>query len=365
MKWKARYLNLPEQYKSLKKEIDRKMQKVMKEGAFILRKDVEEFENNIKKLLKVKYVIGVNSGTDALYLSLKALGLKKGDEVITIALVPYAVFAILNTGAKPVLVDVKDDFMMDFDKVEKAITKRTKAIIPVHLTGRACEMKRCMQLAKKYRLKVIEDAAPSILAKYGNKYVGTFGDVGCFSTHPMKNLSCAGDGGFITTNNKKLADKLRILRNLGKPGRIESIEFGYNSRLDNLQAAILNVKLKKIKSWTNKRRRVARFYNMNLSDLPLDLPKESPDRLDVWNSFVIRTPHQKQLYNYLKKSNIEVFIQWTKPIYKIKVLNLKNFKLLKTEQLCKEQIFIPIHSSLTNKQLKYIVKVIERFKYHS
>ena len=356
---KAPYLDLPQQYKNQKKELDFAFKRVMTEGSFILRKDVERFEKDMASYIGVKHVIGVNSGTDALFLSLKSLDLKPKDEVITTALLPYTIFAILNAGAKPVLIDVKEDFNMDVDKIEKAITSKTKAIMPIHLNGRSCQMDKIMKIARKNNLIVIEDSAQSLGSKYKGKKTGTFGILGCFSLHPMKNLSCAGDGGFIATNNNDFAKKLRTLRNLGKYERTIFKSFGYNSRLDNLQAAILNVKLRNLNKYIKKRMEIAIEYNEGLSNLPLILPKISKE--DTYNSYVIFTKDQKGLFNYLTEKRIEVFLHYSAPVYKLKELNLKDFNLPKTEQICREAISLPINPSMNDMQISYVIKSINDY----
>lgn len=233
-------------YLAHKKEIDQAIHRVLDSGQYILGKEVEKFENEFAKYIGVKYCIGVASCTEALFLSMKVLGIGEGDEVITVSHTATAtISAICMTGAKPVLVDIQPhDFTIDPSEVYKAITKKTKAIIPVHIHGNPCYMKSIMSLAKNRKLYVIEDCAQAHGTKFGKKRVGSIGHLGCFSFYPTKNLGCLGDGGAITTNNRKLADKLRLLRQYGwKPRYISSVH-GYNSRLDELQAAILSVKLK-------------------------------------------------------------------------------------------------------------------------
>lgn len=357
---KVSYLDLPQQYKNQKRELDEAFKRVMAEGSFILRKDVKIFEKKMSSYLGVKHIIGVNSGTDAIYLSLKLLNLKPKDEVITTALSPYPTFAILNAGAKPIFVDIEMDFNMNTDKIEEAISPRTKVIIPVHLNGRASRMDKIMKIAKKYKLKVIEDSAQSIGAEYKGKKTGTFGLLGCFSLHPMKNLSCAGDGGFISTNNDRLAKQLKILRNIGKRERTTFEGFGYNSRLDNLHAAILNIKLKNLKEYINKRKEIAFMYNKRLSRLPLTLPPFSKN--DTYNSYVICSKNKKKLLKYLKEKKIESFSHYQTPVYKIKELKLPNFKLPITERICREAISIPINPSMTKEEIDYVIKTISNKK---
>jgi dTDP-4-amino-4,6-dideoxygalactose transaminase len=363
MKWKVPYLDLPAQYRAQKNELDDAFKKVMARGDFILRNDVELFEKNISKRFGIKHVVGVNSGTDALYLSLKALNLQKGDEVITTALLPYSIFAILNAGATPILVDVKGDFNMDADKLYKAIKPRTKAIIPVHLNGRCCEIEKIMYIANTFSIPVIEDAAQSIGSKYRGGNSGTFGLCGCFSVHPMKNLSCAGDGGFITTNDKEFAEKLRALRNLGKKTKTEFASFGYNSRLDNLQAALLNVKLKNLNKNISRRRGIASEYNKKLFGLPLILPEppSNKDYFDTYNSYIIRCNDRDKLFKHLIKNGIEAFVHYPKPIHQIEELRLLIFNLPITEKICKEAMSLPINPSMNEEQVDYVVHHIRTF----
>ena len=308
MNWKVPYIDLGRQFKPLQKEYIHEFKKVMTKGDFILRSDVVKFENKIAEFLGVKYVVGVNSGTDALFLVLGSLGLKRNSEIISVANTYVATLsAIVHTGAKPVLADISNDHNIDVEQIEKLINKNTKAILPVHLNGRSCNMDRITQIAKKYNLIVIEDVAQSFGAKFKNKMVGTFGTAGCFSLHSVKSLGSAGDGGFVATNEKKLYEKIFKLRNHGqgkrKSGRLEmsryEIEhFGFCSRLDNLQAAIVNVKFKLFKYCINRRRNIALIYSNALKNLPLILPSsyENSKYFDVYNSYVIRTSKQRQLF---------------------------------------------------------------------
>ncbi|MEK6820550.1 MAG: DegT/DnrJ/EryC1/StrS family aminotransferase, partial [Nanoarchaeota archaeon] len=276
--WKVQYVDLSIQFKNLEKELTEVFKRVMSGADFILRDDVEKFEENIASYLGVKHVIGVNSGTDALFLALRAAGIGENDEVITVAHTFVASLAsIVHNRAKPILVDIKEDFNIDVDKIEEAITKRTRAIMPVHLNGRACNMDKLMQIAEKHNLLIIEDAAQALGSAYRGRKVGSFGIAGCFSAHPIKTLSCAGDGGFISTNNDEIAEKCRLLRDHGQKTKRDYVCFGYNSRLDNLQAAILNVKFKYLEDWIKKRREIAKIYSEKLADLPLILPPAPSD----------------------------------------------------------------------------------------
>ena len=345
----------------------------MTNGDFVLRDEVVKFENKISKLLKVKYVVSVNSCTDALLLALTGIGLKKNSEIITVAHTYVATLAaIKHVGFKPVLADISEDFNIDPKKIEKLITKKTKAILPVHLYGHSCEMDKIMNIAKKYNLKVIEDCAQSFGAKYKNKFVGTFGEIGCFSLHPLKSLGAAGDGGFIVTGNKSLYEKFLRLRNHGQgrrkngkylKSRYDIDYFGFCTRLDNLQAAIVNTKLKILNKNIKLRNSFAKKYNNKFKDLPIVLPKihNQNQYLDVFNSYVIRTKKQFQLFKYLRDKGIEALINWPKPLYKHKGLKLSNSKLLNNEKICREIISLPIYPEMQKAEFNYITKTIINF----
>ncbi|PIP08380.1 MAG: erythromycin biosynthesis sensory transduction protein eryC1, partial [Syntrophobacterales bacterium CG23_combo_of_CG06-09_8_20_14_all_48_27] len=244
MSYKVRFVNYPRQYQIYKKEFDFVWEEIMSGGDFILRQHLEDFEKRIADYIGVKHAIGVNTGTDALYLSAHALGFGHGDEIITVAHTFVATIgAIVQCGAIPVLIDITDDFNMDVDQIESVITTRTKGIIPVHLNGHACNMDKIMAISEKYNLKVIEDAAQALGAEYKGKRCASFGDTGIFSFYPAKMLGTAGDGGMVCTNDGMLARKLHAFRDNGRVESVEVIEcFGWCTRLDNLHAAILNMK---------------------------------------------------------------------------------------------------------------------------
>ena len=364
MKWKVPYINLGKQFSDLEKELTMEFKRVMGNGDFILRGDVKKFEENMASYLGVKHVIGVNSGTDALYLSTDALEIGRDDEVITVAHSFVATLAsIVNRRARPILVDIRDDFNINVDKIEEKITKKTKAIMPVHLNGRSCEIDKIMDIAQKYRLFVIEDAAQALGAEYKGSKIGGFGDLGCFSAHPMKTLSCAGDGGFISTNNDSLEDKIRTLRDHGQRIKGDYLFFGYNSRLDNLQAAILNVKMKKLDSYIKKRREIAEVYNNSLENLPLILPPKpsNEDYHDTYNSYVIRNERRNNLFGFLRAEGIESYIHIDKPLYFYPGLHLKNFHLKNNEKICKEILSLPIYPEMSNKQISYVISSLHKF----
>lgn len=364
MKWKVPYINLGKQFNDLEKELTAEFKRVMGNGDFILRGDVKKFEENVASYLGVKHVIGVNSGTDALYLSTDALEIKPDDEVITVAHSFVATLAsIIRQGAKPVFVDIRDDFNMDVSQIEKKITSKTKVILPVHLNGRCCDMTILNDLSKKYNIPIIEDAAQALGAKYKEKKAGSFGDLGCFSTHPMKILSCAGDGGFISTNNDSLADKVRTLRDHGQKIKGDYLFFGYNSRLDNLQAAILNVKFKHLDEYINRRRKIAEIYNKSLENLPIILPQKPSkgDYYDTYNSYVIRSERRNDLFDFLRSKSIESYIHIDKPLYFHPGLNLRNSHLKNNEKICKEILSLPIYPEMNNEQINYVTDSLGEF----
>ena len=370
MNFKIKYINLAAQHNSIGNEIKREIDNVFKNSAFILRKNVSRFEQKICKILGVKYCVSVNSGTDALLFALSQVGLKKGDEVITPSHTYVAsVSAIDHVGAVPIFVDIADDFNIDPNLIEKKITKKTKAIMVVHLNGRCCNMNPIIKIAKKYKLKIIEDAAQGFGSKYNGKYVGNFGYAAAFSLHPMKNLSVPGDGGFLTTNNKKVFEKVLLLRDHGriKAGYKEVRKcYGFNSRLDNLHASIALVKLKYFFGWVSKRREIARFYNKELeviSDYIVTPKLDKKDKLheDTFNSYVIRSKKRNALKKYLLKNKIEVFSHIDKGVHLEKNLYSKKINLPKTEQLEKEILSLPIYPELSKKQQLTICNAIRKF----
>jgi len=366
MKHKVPFVNYPLHYKILKSKINQALERVLKKGDLILRKDVRDFEKNLSKFLKAKYAIGLNSGTDALFLSLKAAGIGKGDEVITVSHTFIATISVIfHCGAKPILVDIGEDFLIDPKEIEKAITKKTKAIIPVHLNGRVCQMDEIMKIAKMHNLIVIEDAAQALGASFKGKMAGTFGLAGCFSFYPAKILGAFGDGGAVVTNKKGIADKIYLLRDHGQKTKTKIVCYGFNSRLDNIQAALLNVKFKYLKKWIKRRREIAKIYNEGLKDvsqikLP-PAPDSDPDHFDVYQNYVIRAEKRDKLRDFLREKGIETLIKDPIPNHLQKGLGLEKFSLPKTEKFAKEIISLPIYPELKKWQIEYVIDSIEKF----
>lgn len=364
-------VDLNRQYKSIKKEVDCAISDVIKESGYINSRFVKKLEQEIAKYCETKYAIGVNSGTDALYLSLWALGIKQGDEVIT---TPFTFIAtaecISLLNARPVFVDVDyETYNIDVDLIEKKITKKTKAIIPVHLFGLPCEMDKIKKIAKKHNLLIIEDAAQAIGAEYMGKRIGSFGNTGCFSFFPSKNLGAYGDGGIITTNNKKLAERLKMLRNHGSKAKYFNEEIGVSSRLDGIQASILLAKLKYLDKWNKKRREIARVYNSLLKNINwIELPKENKDSKHMYNQYTIRVKNGKRdkLKRYLERKNISSMIYYPLPLHLTKAMKYLGYKkgsFPVSEKLSKQVLSLPLSPDLKKKEAEYIVNLINKFTF--
>jgi dTDP-4-amino-4,6-dideoxygalactose transaminase len=367
MKYKVPFVNYPEHYRRMQNEIDSAIKEALSKGDLILRDQLRQFEENVASFVGVKYAVGLNSGTDALYLSLKAAGLGPGDEVITVAHTFVATVAVItHCDATPILVDVGEDFNMDVGQLEQAITPRTRAIIPVYLNGRLCDMKRLMAIASKHNLIVIEDAAQAFGASFGGKKAGSFGLTGCFSFYPAKVLGAAGDGGMVTTNDAEIAERIRLLRDHGQNRATGDILcFGFNSRLDNLQAFILSVKLKHLPEWLERRRELANFYHQGLSDLPeLKLPP-SPESdgpyFDVYQNYVVCSKERDELVAHLRESGIEILISWPKPMHHQKALGLGHFHLPVTERVSTEVLSLPMNNEISNEQVEFVIEAIRKF----
>ena len=370
IKYKVPFVDFATHYNSqLEEEIIAVVRDVLHRGDFVLRGDLQQFEENMASLLGIKHVIGVGSGTDALHLALKAAGIGPGDEVITVAFTCMATISVIaHCGADPILIDVRDDYNMDPDQIEKAISPCTRAILPVHLNGRSCDMEKIMDIATRHNLMVIEDAAQSPGACFNGQKVGTFGLAGCFSVYPMKMFGSTGDGGFITTNDEEVDSRLRTLRDLGQERVTGNILFhGFSSRLDNIQAAILNVKLKYLSGWIEHRRKAAALFHQGLSGCPyLKLPpppENDGPYFDVFQNFVIRAEARDKLVAYLEECSIETLTSWylSKPLHYHKPLNLEHFHLSNTEQFAKESISLPLNAEIRDEQVEFVVKAILDF----
>ena len=355
-----------DEYKKHRQKILKLVDNVFKSGNLILGNKVKQFENNFANYTNNKYGIGVNSGTDAIQIALMANKIRQGDEVITVSntAVP-TVSAIVSCNAKPVFVDVNEnDFLINCDLIENKINKKTKAIIPVNLYGQSADYDKINKIAKKYKLKIIEDCAQSTGALYKGRPSGSFGDAAAFSFYPTKNLGAYGDGGMIVTNKKNLYVESKKLRKYGMSKLYYSEKHGINSRLDEVQAAILNYKLLKLNSDINKRRRIAKIYYDNIKCGGLILPRENDKNFHSYYVFVVRHKKRKEIMNYLKKKKIFCNISYPYPIHNMKgyknlFSGVKNLKI--TEKLSKEIFSLPMYPELNDTKLEKVISIINKF----
>ena len=362
---KVRYSYLKQQFSNCP-ELWADLKKFVQTGDFTLGKPLQVFEKKFAKLIGTKYAVGVNSGTDAIKLPLKAIGIKPGDEVITAANTFVAtVGAITELGAKPVFVDCDDTFCMNVNLIEKKITKKTKAIVPVHFTGYMTNMRTLMPLSKKYNIPIVEDACQSILANINNKNAGTWGIAGSFSLHPLKNINVWSDGGVITTNNYSLYKKLILLRNHGLVDRDTVKICGYNSRLDTFQAVVGNWLLPSAKSISNQRIKNAKYLDKELSKInEIIIPPRPKNFRIVYHLYIVFAVRRDELYKYCLKKGIEAKIHYPVPIYRqeaYKYLKHKKGDFLVSDEHAKKIISFPCDQHLSKKQLKYIVDTVNRF----
>jgi len=359
--------DLKRQYKYLKVELDNAFTNVFESGNFVLGENVRLFEEEFADYIGAGFAIGVGSGTEALHLSLKACEIGPGDEVITVpnTAVP-TISAISFAGATPVLVDITPDtYTMDVKKIEKTITNKTKAILPVHIYGHSAEMEQIMKLAEMYNLKVIEDACQAHGAMYNDKNAGTTGDMGCFSFYPTKNLGAYGDGGIIVTNHEELYNKLIMLRNYGEVEKFTSKIEGFNSRLDEIQAAVLRVKLKYLDAWTNKRGEIATLYQKLLFNSNVQLPCERQWAKHVYHLFVIRVNKRDALKDFLQERGVGTQIHYPIPIHlqeAYKNLGYKSGDFPISERNAGEILSLPIYPELTTEEIEEIAGLITEFQ---
>jgi len=369
------FYNLKKLNKEYKNKFFKSLNKVYDSGYYIIGSETEKFENNFSKICNVKYCVGVGNGLEALALSFRAFiemkVMKEGDEVIVPANTYIAsVLAISTNNLKPVFVEPNNStYNIDENKIESKITKKTKAILVVHLYGQVCNMLKIKKIAKKYNLKIIEDAAQAHGATFKDKPAGSLGDVGCFSFFPGKNIGAIGDAGAITTNDRNLSKTIKSLRNYGENEykrssvRKYTNQFkGYNSRIDEVQALILNLKLANIKRDNAKRKNIANFYIKNIKNPKLKLPMVAENTSHVWHLFTIRTKNRKSLVNHLNKNNISSMVHYPIPPHKQKAYKEYNdLKFPITELIHKEIISIPASIILKKNELKKIVDILNRY----
>ncbi|MEN2985333.1 MAG: DegT/DnrJ/EryC1/StrS family aminotransferase [Thermodesulfovibrionaceae bacterium] len=363
------FVDLKSQYLTIKEEILEALEEVLESSQYILGKNVKAFEEEVKNYLDVKEAVAVASGTDALHLALKALGIGKGDEVVTTPFTFFATIeAILYVGATPVFVDIDEEtYNINPDLIEEKITSNTKAVLAVHIFGAPADMIKIKTVADKYGIYLVEDAAQAFGAMIGGRKVGSIGDVGCFSFYPSKNLGCFGDGGMVVTNSNEIAEKIRILRNHGSRGGYIHETVGFNSRLDEIQASILRVKLKYIDKYNELRRKKAALYNKYLSGKVIT-PKEKEGSYHVYHLYSIRSPLRDKIRDLLKVQGIPSVVYYPLPMHLQKAISFLGYKegdFPVAEQVSKEILSLPIYPEIPEEEVFYIsqciLKCLENF----
>lgn len=363
--YKIPYVNLAMQWEQEREELLPIIEKVLASGQYIAGPFVEELEEKAARLCHTKYCVALNSGTDALIFGLIALGVKPGDEVIT---TPNSFIAstaaIVHVGARPVFVDVLSDQNIDPEKIEEAITVKTKAIMPVHLTGRMAQMDRIQRISERHRIPIIEDAAQAIGSTYQGIPSGKWGSVGCFSAHPLKNLNACGDSGFLVTDDEKIASQIKLMRNHGLVDRNTAQLFGYVSRMDALQAAILSFRIDKLDSATNLRRQNAQLYTQLLDSRHIFVPEEQQTEFNTYHTFVIQVDYRDALKKYLEEVGVETSIHYPVPIHlqpasKYLEHGLGSFPV--TERQADRILTLPVNQYLEKEQISKISHLVNGF----
>jgi len=359
-------LDLKEQYSVIKDEVTRAISEVCESQSFALGPAVKKFEENVAAYCDSKYAIGVSSGTDALLVCLMALEIQPGDEVITS---PFSFFAtagcIVRVGAKPVFVDVDpDSYNIDPSGIEEKITEKTRAIIPVHLFGQVSQMKAINEIARRHNLVVIEDAAQAIGASQDGIKAGNFGDCGCFSFYPTKNLGGFGDGGLVTTNTDSIAEKIRILRDHGQDPRYFYKVIGGNFRLDGIQGAVLNVKLRYLDSWNEKRRQNAALYDNYFADTPVKTPRIDANNVCIYHQYTLTVPERDPLQKFLAENKVGSAVFYPKPLHLqdcFSELGYQQGDMPVAERLCNEVLSLPVYPELLPENIEYVAKTVLKF----
>lgn len=371
---KVPFVELQTQYHDIGRDIDRAIKGVLESGVFVVGDRLKSFEVEFAAYCGLPYGIGVASGTDALELSLRALGIGKGDEVIT---TPFTFIATTNSviacGARPVFADIEIcSYNIDPGEIEKILKKdrqgRVKAVIPVHMYGRPCDMQAISGLAQKYSVKIIEDCAQSVGAEYGGRRTGTFGMCGCFSFFPSKNLGAYGDGGMVVTADQRICGRIKMMRYHGVRDKYYHVIEGVNSRLDELQAAVLSVKLRYIDDWNEARRRRARLYSKHFCDAGLDgeiaLPEERKGCKHVYHIYAVRVKGRDKLMSFLKDKRVATGIHYPVPLHLEKVyrrLGYRRGDFPAAEKAAREVVSLPMYPELAEAQIGYVVNEVKRF----
>jgi len=361
---KVPYMDIPAQYRTISADIDAAIKKVLESGAFILGPELEALEKEFASFCGGQHAVGVNSGTSALHLALLAAGIQPGDEVVTVPMTFVAtVAAIEYAHAIPRFVDIDPLHQtMDPSKLNAAITKKTKAILPVHLHGQSCDMTPILTIAEKHGPTVIEDTAQAHAASYHGKTLGTLGRMGCFSFYPGKNLGAYGEGGMVLCANKTDADQIKLLRNWGSSRRYHHEQRGFNYRLDGIQSAILRVKLKHLETWTQRRREIAALYSQNLKNAPLGLPAELPNSRHVYHVYAVRVKNRDQVAQMLSERGIQNNAHYPIPVHLqngYRDLGYKAGDFPESEKMANETLSLPIYPEMTNEQIQYVCEQLK------
>ena len=369
---KVPFLDLALQYHSIQEELETAALRTLRSGRYIMGNEVVEFERRFAEYTGSRYAIGVASGTDAIQLALRALGIGPGDDVLSVANVSApTVCAILATGARPVLIDIDPKtFNMDPNRLADYLNKSSdrnqiKAIVPVHLYGRSADMKSIMEIANQFEIKVVEDASQAHGATTGESKAGTIGEIGCFSLYPTKNLGACGDAGVIVTNDPLVAEKLQMLRNYGERSRYDNSLIGFNSRLDEIQASLLNVKLKHLTRWTERRRQIACKYNQSLGKLGINAPGDSMENLagHVYHLYVIQVANREQFQSDLMQLGVGTAVHYPKPIHHqlaFQGVCVTDGALGVTEQACRTIVSLPLYPEMTDEAVEMVCDSISQ-----
>lgn len=362
---KVPFNTLDRQFFMYQEEYEKKAIEVLRSGWYILGNEVEEFEKEFAEYIGAKYSVGIDNGLNALVLAFRALGIGQGDEVIVQGNTFIAsVMGITMNGATPIFIEPNEYYNIDVEKIEEKITDKTKVICVVHLYGQASKMDKVLALCKKYNLKLVEDCAQSHGAKFDNKMAGTFGDIACFSFYPGKNLGCFGDGGAITTNNKELADTIKVLRNYGSEEKYHNKYVGYNARLDEIQAGLLRVKLSHLNELTKEREKIANRYLAEIKNDLIELPKIDEKSTHVWHLFVVKVENRAKFVEYLSGKGIGTSVHYPIPPHLSEAygyLGYKNGDFPITEEYSEKIVSLPLYNGMTDEELDYVIEVINEY----
>lgn len=357
---------LERQYKMYQKEYEAKALEILRKGWYILGEETEKFEEEYAKYTGTKYALGIDNGLNALVLAFRALNIGQGDEVIVQGNTFIAtVMGITINGATPIFVEPDEYYNIDIEKIEEKITERTKAICVVHLYGQATRMDKILELCKKYNLKLVEDCAQAHGAEFNEQKIGSFGDIGCFSFYPGKNLGCFGDGGAITTNNEEIYKKIKILRSYGSEKKYHHIEVGYNARLDELQAGLLRIKLSHLSELTDERKEMAEQYLKEIKNPRVQLPKVRENCSHVWHLFVVRVENRDKFQKYLEENGIGTVIHYPIPPHLSKAYENLGYKVGDypiTEGYSNTIVSLPLYNGMTSEEINYVIKKINEYK---